>query len=77
MLKNAQEFCVYKVVLLRHGESLWNVENKFTGWIDIDLSDKGIMEAKNAGKLLKSEGYEFDIAYTSFLNRAQESLKHQ
>ena len=66
---------MYKLVLLRHGESLWNVKNKFTGWIDVDLSDKGIIEAKNAGNLLKSEGYEFDIAYTSFLKRAQETLK--
>ena len=52
----------YKIVLLRHGESIWNKENRFTGWTDVDLSEQGIKEAKNAGKLLKSEGYVFDMA---------------
>ena len=61
---------MYKVVLLRHGESTWNYENRFTGWTDVDLSDKGRDEAKAAGDLLKQEGYVFDIAYTSVLKRA-------
>ncbi|MBP9853650.1 MAG: 2,3-diphosphoglycerate-dependent phosphoglycerate mutase [Candidatus Omnitrophica bacterium] len=60
----------YKVVLLRHGESTWNKENKFTGWKDVDLSDKGKSEAAQAGRLLKAEGYTFDIAFTSLLKRA-------
>ena len=63
-----------KLVLLRHGESIWNLENKFTGWIDVDLSSNGYNEAKNAGKLLKKEGYSFDIAFTSFLKRSQNTL---
>lgn len=63
-----------KLVLIRHGESLWNKENRFTGWKDIDLSEKGIDEAHAAGKLLKSEGYTFDEAYTSVLKRAIRSL---
>ncbi|UUX91516.1 2,3-diphosphoglycerate-dependent phosphoglycerate mutase [Methanoplanus endosymbiosus] len=65
---------MYKVVLLRHGESIWNKENKFTGWTDVDLSEKGIKEATAAGKLLKDEGYEFDAAYTSVLKRAIRTL---
>ena len=63
-----------KLVLLRHGQSIWNLENKFTGWMDIDLSDQGIGEAHQAGKLLKSEGYTFDVAFTSFLKRAIRTL---
>ena len=63
-----------KLVLLRHGESIWNLENKFTGWIDVDLSSNGYNEAKNAGKLLKKEGYSFDIAFTSLLKRSQNTL---
>ncbi|NTW48420.1 MAG: 2,3-diphosphoglycerate-dependent phosphoglycerate mutase, partial [Chlorobiales bacterium] len=63
-----------KVVLLRHGESVWNKENRFTGWTDVDLSEKGLAEAKKAGQLLKSEGVEFDIAYTSVLKRAIRTL---
>ncbi|GFH99068.1 2,3-bisphosphoglycerate-dependent phosphoglycerate mutase [Bacteroidaceae bacterium] len=63
-----------KLVLLRHGESTWNKENKFTGWTDVDLSDKGRMEASEAGKLLKAEGYTFDVAYTSVLKRAIRTL---
>jgi 2,3-bisphosphoglycerate-dependent phosphoglycerate mutase len=63
-----------KLVLLRHGESQWNKENRFTGWTDIDLTEKGIEEAKNAGKLLKAEGFTFDIAYTSLLKRAIHTL---
>jgi 2,3-bisphosphoglycerate-dependent phosphoglycerate mutase len=63
-----------KVVLLRHGESIWNLKNKFTGWTDVGLSDKGIQEAHNAAKLLKKEGYIFDLAFTSVLKRAIETL---
>ena len=63
-----------KLVLLRHGESVWNKENKFTGWTDVDLSEKGMSEAKEAGKVLKKEGYEFDAAFTSVLKRAIRTL---
>jgi 2,3-bisphosphoglycerate-dependent phosphoglycerate mutase len=63
-----------KLVLLRHGESDWNRENRFTGWTDVDLSEKGIAEARAAGKLLKSEGYAFDLACTSVLKRAIRTL---
>ena len=65
---------MYKVVLLRHGESHWNKENRFTGWTDVDLSEKGIEEAHKAGQTLKKEGYIFDIAYTSVLKRAIRTL---
>jgi 2,3-bisphosphoglycerate-dependent phosphoglycerate mutase len=65
---------MYKVVLLRHGESTWNKENRFTGWTDVDLSEKGIKEATEAGKLLKNDGYTFDLAYTSVLKRAIRTL---
>lgn len=65
---------MYKVVLLRHGESIWNKENRFTGWTDVDLSEKGKEEAKKAGEVLKAEGYTFDIAYTSVLKRAIRTL---
>ena len=63
-----------KLILLRHGQSLWNLDNKFTGWTDVDLSDQGIKEAHRAGKLLKSEGYSIDVAYTSLLKRAIRTL---
>jgi len=63
-----------KLVLVRHGESIWNKENRFTGWTDIDLSEKGIEEARNAGKTLKNLGYTFDVAYTSVLKRAIRTL---
>ncbi len=63
-----------KVVLLRHGESIWNKENLFTGWTDVDLSEKGREEAAQAGKVLKEQGYVFDIAYTSVLKRAIRTL---
>jgi 2,3-bisphosphoglycerate-dependent phosphoglycerate mutase len=63
-----------EIVLLRHGESLWNRSNRFTGWTDVDLSPKGIREAKTAGDTLKEEGYTFDIAYTSVLKRAIRTL---
>lgn len=65
---------MYEVVLLRHGESTWNKENRFTGWTDVDLSDKGIAEAHDAGKLLKESGFTFDLAYTSVLKRAIRTL---
>ncbi len=65
---------MHKLVLIRHGESQWNKENRFTGWKDIDLSEKGIEEAHAAGKLLKAEGYTFDEAYTSVLIRAIRTL---
>ncbi len=65
---------MYKIVLLRHGESTWNKENKFTGWTDVDLSEKGLQEAKAAGETLKNEGYSFDIAFTSVLKRAIRTL---
>lgn len=63
-----------KLVLVRHGQSLWNKENRFTGWYDVELSEQGIEEAKAAGKLLKEEGFQFDIAYTSVLKRAIKTL---
>ncbi len=65
---------MHKVVLVRHGQSVWNLENKFTGWTDVDLSENGINEAKSAGKLLKENGYTFDVAYTSVLKRANHTL---
>jgi 2,3-bisphosphoglycerate-dependent phosphoglycerate mutase len=65
---------MYKVVFLRHGESIWNKENRFTGWTDVDLSEKGIEEAREAGRVLQREGYVFDIAYTSVLRRAIRTL---
>ena len=65
---------MYKLVLLRHGESQWNKENRFTGWVDVDLSEKGIEEAKKAGETLKKEGFVFDVAYTSVLKRAIHTL---
>ena len=60
---------MYKLVLIRHGESTWNLENRFTGWVDVDLTPTGVSQAMSAGQLLKAEGYEFDIAYTSVLKR--------
>ena len=67
---------MYKLVLIRHGESTWNLDNRFTGWTDVDLTPTGIEQAKNAGQLLKAEGYEFDVAYTSVLKRATRTLWH-
>lgn len=63
-----------KLVLVRHGESIWNLENKFTGWTDVDLSENGLVEARKAGKILKENGFSFDIAYTSVLKRAIRTL---
>jgi len=65
---------MYKVVLLRHGESIWNLENRFTGWTDVGLSEKGVAEAHEGAKWLKKEGFVFDIAYTSVLKRAIKTL---
>ena len=67
---------MYKLVLIRHGESTWNKENRFTGWVDVDLTEQGNREAQQAGVLLKESGYSFDIAYTSVLKRAVRTLWH-
>jgi 2,3-bisphosphoglycerate-dependent phosphoglycerate mutase len=67
---------MHKLVLVRHGESTWNLENRFTGWTDVDLTPTGVEQAKNAGRLLKADGYEFDLAYTSVLKRATRTLWH-
>lgn len=69
-MSNSKSDAPFRVVLLRHGESQWNKENRFTGWTDVDLSDKGREEARAAGRLLKAEGYSFDFVYTSVLKRA-------
>ena len=63
-----------KLVLVRHGQSMWNLENRFTGWTDVELSEQGIKEAKEAGKVLKEKGFVFDVAYTSVLKRANDTL---
>jgi 2,3-bisphosphoglycerate-dependent phosphoglycerate mutase len=65
---------MHKLVLLRHGQSTWNLENRFTGWTDVDLSDKGREEAKSSGVLLREEGFEFDLVYTSVLKRAIRTM---
>ena len=65
-----------KLVLVRHGQSMWNLENRFTGWTDVELSEQGIKEAKEAGKVLKEKGYGFDVAYTSVLKRANDTLEY-
>jgi 2,3-bisphosphoglycerate-dependent phosphoglycerate mutase len=67
---------MHQLVLIRHGESTWNLENRFTGWTDVDLTPLGVVQAKSAGRLLKSLGYEFDVAYTSMLKRATHTLWH-
>jgi 2,3-bisphosphoglycerate-dependent phosphoglycerate mutase len=67
---------MHKLVLIRHGESTWNLENRFTGWTDVDLTPLGVQQAQQAGRLLKAEGYEFDVAYTSVLKRAIWTLWH-
>ncbi|MDP9045440.1 MAG: 2,3-diphosphoglycerate-dependent phosphoglycerate mutase [Pseudomonadota bacterium] len=67
---------MHKLVLIRHGESTWNLENRFTGWTDVDLTPLGVEQARQAGRLLKAEGFEFDIAYTSVLKRAVWTLWH-
>ena len=67
---------MHRLVLIRHGESTWNLENRFTGWTDVDLTPTGVEQAQNAGRLLKAEGYRFDLAYTSMLKRATRTLWH-
>ncbi|MCO5976835.1 2,3-diphosphoglycerate-dependent phosphoglycerate mutase [Ideonella oryzae] len=67
---------MHKLVLIRHGESTWNLENRFTGWTDVELTPTGISQAMAAGKLLKAEGYDFDVAYTSVLKRAIHTLNY-
>ena len=67
---------MHKLVLIRHGESTWNLENRFTGWADVALTETGITQAKTAGELLKAAGYDFDVAYTSVLKRATHTLWH-
>ena len=67
---------MYKLVLIRHGESTWNLENRFTGWTDVELTPTGVEQARQAGRLLKEAGYEFDVAYTSVLKRAIHTLNH-
>jgi 2,3-bisphosphoglycerate-dependent phosphoglycerate mutase len=67
---------MYKLVLIRHGESTWNLENRFTGWTDVDLTPTGVEQAKQAGRLLKEAGHDFDVAYTSVLKRAVWTLWH-
>ena len=62
-----KNFIMHKLVLLRHGESQWNLENRFTGWHDVNLTEQGESEGREAGRLLKAEGFEFDVAYTSCL----------
>ncbi len=65
-----------KLVLVRHGQSMWNLENRFTGWTDVELSEQGIKEAKEAGIVLKEKGFVFDVAYTSVLKRANDTLDY-
>ena len=65
-----------KLVLVRHGQSMWNLENKFTGWTDVELSENGVVEAKEAGQVLKEKGFTFDVAYTSMLKRANHTLDY-
>ena len=63
-----------KLVLVRHGESEWNLQNRFTGWIDVDLTEKGVSEAKSGGKALKEAGLKFDVAFSSYQKRANKTL---
>ncbi len=67
---------MHKLVLIRHGESTWNLENRFTGWTDVELTEVGVAQAKQAGVMLKDQGYEFDVTYTSVLKRATHTLWH-
>jgi 2,3-bisphosphoglycerate-dependent phosphoglycerate mutase len=67
---------MHKLVLIRHGESTWNLENRFSGWTDVDLTPAGVEQAKTSGRLLKAEGYDFDICHTSVLKRATRTLWH-
>jgi len=67
---------MYKIVFIRHGESVWNLENRFTGWADVDLTPTGVEQARSAGIVLQQHGFDFDIAYTSMLQRATRTLWH-
>ena len=67
---------MYKLVLIRHGESQWNLENRFTGWADVELTATGIAQAQQAGVKLKAQGYDFDLGYTSLLKRAIHTMWH-
>jgi 2,3-bisphosphoglycerate-dependent phosphoglycerate mutase len=67
---------MYKLVMIRHGQSAWNLENRFSGWADVDLSEQGVAEAREAGRLLKEAGFTFDVAHTSYLKRAVRTLWH-
>lgn len=71
-----RRYFMSKLVLIRHGQSEWNLENKFTGWVDVNLSEQGVAEAKNAGRLIKAHGLKFDQAYTSVLTRAIKTLHY-
>jgi hypothetical protein len=73
ILKKEDNTCAYKVVFVRHGQSIWNKEGRCSGWINVPLNEKGIQEARDAGILLKELGYRFDLAYTSFLSRAYDT----
>jgi len=64
-----------QLVLVRHGQSTWNLQNRFTGWVDVDLSERGVNEARDAGRTLKARGYRFDLAMTSFLQRSIHTLE--
>lgn len=72
--KNVEDGIMKQFVMIRHGESVWNQENKFTGWTNVDLSEKGVLEAKEAGKTLLEKGYHFDIVFTSVLKRANRTM---
>ena len=72
---NPQHTTMYKLVLMRHGESTWNLENRFTGWTDVDLTPLGLEQAVQSGRLLKAEGYDFDLCYTSVLKRATRGMQ--
>ncbi len=74
--RHAQHNTMPQLVLIRHGESTWNLDNRFTGWTDVDLTQHGIEQAKQAGRLLRAEGFDFDVAYTSVLKRATRTLWH-
>lgn len=75
ILKKEDNKCVFKVVFVRHGQSIWNKDGRCSGWIDVPLNDKGVEEAHDAGLLLKKLGYKFDLAYSSYLSRANKTGK--
>ena len=73
VLKKDEDKCTYKVVFVRHGQSIWNKAGRCSGWIDVPLNEKGIQEAHDAGVLLRDLGYKFDLSYTSYLSRAYDT----